>query len=114
MHVQQATYANELHVNVQRNKMRKHSWLGLVGPRRPRSDLVVVDAKYCAGAGGEVTSTLARQISRNYDKLVRSSLYCGTRYVLAVLAHPTAQVRGGQVRFIGDFGVLVSRGGGTP
>ena len=86
-----------------RKKMRKHSWSGLVGPRSDQSDLVVVDAESWEG-GGEgrgVTSPLARQISRNDDKLhsladagegpaVCSSLHCGTRYLLAALAHPTA------------------------
>ena len=53
--------------------------------------------------GGEVTSSLARQMSSNDDKLyplpdagkgpaVCSSLHCGTRYLIAVQAHPTARV----------------------
>ena len=83
------------------------AWSGHVGPRSDQSDLVVVDAQYWGGGGERgyvlVTSPLARQISRNDDKLhsladagegpaVCSSLHCGTRYLLAVLAQPTAQV----------------------
>ena len=44
---------------------------------------------------------------------VCSSLHCGTRYLIAVLALRLAgaplggERQGGQVRFLGDFGVLV-------
>ena len=44
---------------------------------------------------------------------VVSSLHCGTRYLIAVLALRLAGAplggdrQGGQVRFLGDFGVLV-------
>ena len=70
--------------------------------------------------GGMSTIWYTRSAFMGKSAAVCSSPHCGTRYLIAFLAHPTAQVSGwagtlsgdgegggGSVRFLGDFGVVL-------